>query len=158
MEEQNARSDRLELPGRSDPKVNILQLVFNWLSDEGNGRWVMVLDNVDDDRVFFPNVGNPQQAEDESTPLANYLPQTSSGSILITSRNKDAAFRLTGDSRNIRETKKMGEHLALHLFRKKLQAVPAQAEAGALIRALECIPLAITQAAEKSLSYSALIG
>ncbi|KAJ5878253.1 hypothetical protein N7455_001718 [Penicillium solitum] len=38
-----------EVPGRDDPKMNILQLVYQWLCDARNGRWLMVLDNADDD-------------------------------------------------------------------------------------------------------------
>jgi hypothetical protein len=47
-------ADRLELPGRNDPQVNIYKLVSSWLGDEVNGRWTMVLDNVDNVEVFFP--------------------------------------------------------------------------------------------------------
>jgi hypothetical protein len=32
-----------EIPGRDDPKIDILQLVYQWLRDPRNGRWVMVL-------------------------------------------------------------------------------------------------------------------
>jgi hypothetical protein len=46
-------ADRLELPGRYDLKVSVLQLVKDWLCDDANGRWTMVLDNVDDVEVFY---------------------------------------------------------------------------------------------------------
>lgn len=46
-------ADRLELPGRDNPKVNVLRLVYNWLSSKANGQWLMILDNVDDGSVFF---------------------------------------------------------------------------------------------------------
>jgi hypothetical protein len=42
-----------EIPGRDDPKINILQLVYQWLGDVRNGRWLMVLDNADDNSIFF---------------------------------------------------------------------------------------------------------
>jgi hypothetical protein len=48
-------AERLELPGRDDPMANVLRLVYNWLSDEVNGQWHMILDNVDDGSVFFGN-------------------------------------------------------------------------------------------------------
>lgn len=44
---------KVELPGRDDPKVDTLQLVYDWFCDERNGRWLMVIDNADDDEVFF---------------------------------------------------------------------------------------------------------
>jgi hypothetical protein len=48
-------AERLELPGRNDPKTDVLRLVRNWLSDESNGQWTMILDNVDDIETFFPS-------------------------------------------------------------------------------------------------------
>ncbi|RYN53567.1 hypothetical protein AA0118_g9685 [Alternaria tenuissima] len=46
---------RLGLPGRDDPEANVLRLVHDWLRDEANGQWVMVVDNVDDVETFFPS-------------------------------------------------------------------------------------------------------
>lgn len=34
---------KVDLPGRDDPKTDILRLVCNWLCDEKNGRWLMNL-------------------------------------------------------------------------------------------------------------------
>jgi hypothetical protein len=52
------------IPGRDDPKINILQLVYQWLCDARNGRWLMVLDNADDDGIFFSS-----NTSDERGPL-----------------------------------------------------------------------------------------
>jgi hypothetical protein len=41
-------ADRLELRERNDPKLDVLRLVSNWLCDETNWRWMMILDNADD--------------------------------------------------------------------------------------------------------------
>jgi hypothetical protein len=92
-------AERLELPGRNDPKVDILRLVRNWLCDEANGKWAMVLDNADDIEMFYPK---QTRAEDRMAtgPIAAYLPQSRNGSILITSRSKDAAARLAGGYKN----------------------------------------------------------
>jgi hypothetical protein len=54
-EAYRAIANRLELPGRSDPKANVLRLVGDWLRDKANGRWVMVIDNVDNVETFFPS-------------------------------------------------------------------------------------------------------
>jgi hypothetical protein len=40
-------------PGRDGPKMNILQLVYQWLYDARNGRWLVRLDKTDDDEIFF---------------------------------------------------------------------------------------------------------
>ncbi|KAF5015728.1 hypothetical protein F66182_12838, partial [Fusarium sp. NRRL 66182] len=81
------------------------------------------------------------------TPLATYLPQSRNGSILITSRSKDAAARLAGGYRNIKEVCAMDESQALDLFRNKLECASDEEGAVDLLRALDYIPLAITQAA-----------
>jgi hypothetical protein len=39
---------RLKIPGTQDPETNIVEIVFDWLSDEDNGPWLLVLDNADD--------------------------------------------------------------------------------------------------------------
>jgi tetratricopeptide (TPR) repeat protein len=142
-------ADRLQLPGRSDPKANVLQLVSEWLRDEANGRWVMVLDNVDDVETFYPS-RKRQRGEadaDAQTPLATYLPQSRHGAILVTSRSKDAAARLAGGHNKTKEVLAMDEGEGLQLLRNKLGDLPHEESAVELLRALDCIPLAISQAA-----------
>jgi ribosomal protein L18E len=68
-------ADRLELPRRNDPTVNVLQLVRDWLYDEANSKWTMVLDNVDDIEVFYPKRKRIRgDSQDIPTPLAAFLP------------------------------------------------------------------------------------
>jgi hypothetical protein len=70
-------ADRLELPGRLDPKADVLRLVSNWLCDETKGQWTMVVDNVDDVETFFPLQRREQDetVESSSPSLAAYLPK-----------------------------------------------------------------------------------
>jgi hypothetical protein len=144
-------AERLQLPGRSDPKANVLRLVSNWLQDEANGRWLMVLDNVDDVATFFPSrkrQRNEADADaDAQTQLATYLPQSRNGAILVTSRSKDAATRLAGGYNKIKEVLAMDEGEGLQLLRNKLHDTLIEESAVGLLRALDCIPLAVTQAA-----------
>ncbi|RYP14237.1 hypothetical protein DL765_006517 [Monosporascus sp. GIB2] len=141
-------ADKLELPRRHDPKVDVLRLVSNWLCDETIGRWTMVLDNVDDAETFLSRKREQDEpSESSSAPLAAYLPQSRNGSILITSRNKDAAARLAGGYKNIKEVRAMDEGQALRLFQNKLQSASKEEGAANLVCALDYIPLAITQAA-----------
>jgi Tfp pilus assembly protein PilF len=133
-----------EIPGREDPKTNILQLVYHWLCDPGNGRWLMVLDNADDDSIFFS--GNESN---ERGLLVSFLPQTAHGSILITSRNGLTARNLVGNDGHVIKVQPMTEAESLALLRARIPA-PQPGESGedekALVQALEYIPLAITQA------------
>ena len=145
-------ADRLELPGRNDPKISVLQLVSDWLRDEANGRWTMILDNVDNVEVFYPKQGRSQDPKSEhsssiSSPLAAYLPQSHNGSILITSRSKDAAAKLTGSYRNVKEVQVMDKDQALLLLQKKLEDSSNKDGTADLLYALNYIPLTITQAA-----------
>jgi tetratricopeptide (TPR) repeat protein len=142
-------AQRLELPGLDDPKTDVLRLVHNWLCNEINGKWIIVLDNADDIETFYPKQTrtNNKQSGNSFTSLTDYLPQSPNGSILITSRSKDAASRLAGGYHNIKEVETFGEHQALQLLRNKLQGTASDEDASDLIRTLDYIPLAITQAA-----------
>jgi tetratricopeptide (TPR) repeat protein len=142
----------LLLPGWDDPKANTRHLVSGWLRDEKNGNWLMVLDNVDDSNVFFGSGANMSSGEDDSTqsntPLFTYLPQSSNGSILVTSRNREAALKLTTNGQNIINVHPMGEEDARALLRKKLpDDRSSEEDCIGLVQALEQLPLAITQAA-----------
>ncbi|XTI88858.1 hypothetical protein V2W45_1238678, partial [Cenococcum geophilum] len=69
------------------------------------------------------------------------------GSILITSRSRDVAYRLTGSHPYITEVKPMDEGDALALLQKKLSFDADEHNAIKLLQALDYMPLAITQAA-----------
>ncbi|KAJ6003890.1 hypothetical protein N7540_013172 [Penicillium herquei] len=133
-----------EIPGRDDPKMNILQLVYQWLCDAQNGRWLMVLDNADDDGIFFS--GN---ISDEREPLVKFLPQAAHGSMLITSRNGLAARNLVGSEGHVIAVQPMNEEESLTLLQARIPAPQpgeTREDEKALVQALEYIPLAITQA------------
>lgn len=103
----------------------------------------MVLDNADDSGIFFNS-----NTSNERGPLVSFLPQAAHGSILITSRNGLAARNLVGRDGHVIEVQPMTEEESLVLLRAR---IPQSGESGedetALIKALEYIPLAITQAA-----------
>ena len=83
-------ADILQLPGRDDTTINVLQLVFSWLCSEASGRWLMVVDNADDVNVFNTTKRDGQEAVSNSTgrmlTLGSLLPQSQNGSILVRSR------------------------------------------------------------------------
>ena len=135
-------ADAINLPGRQQPKADILELVHNWLSIERNGKWLIILDSSDDIDVFYGARG----AQD-SQPLASYLPQSQNGTVLITSRDKSVARRLTGDGRNIIEVGPMVQDEAVLLLEKRLGPLSDQRIAAELVQALYHVPLAISQAA-----------
>ena len=147
-------ADKIPIPGREDPKANILQLVCAWLSDRRNGQWLMILDNADDDSVFFAadedSAGTAQISDitSHTKPLEGFLPQTPNGMILITSRNRIAAINLVGTYDSIVQVEPMDEEDALALLKTRVPfSESSKADAKALVQALERIPLAITHAA-----------
>ncbi|KAH0556924.1 hypothetical protein GP486_005284, partial [Trichoglossum hirsutum] len=140
------------MEGWDGPKADVLRLVRNWLCDESNGRWVMIIDNADDSGVFFPPLDRTQatgadRSGQAAESLSEFLPQSPNGSILITSRSRDVAYRLTGSHAYIREIKPMDGGDALALLRKKLSFDTDEHNAIELLQALDYMPLAITQAA-----------
>jgi tetratricopeptide (TPR) repeat protein len=126
-------------------------MIYNWLSNESNGSWLMILDNADDAKVFFGH-GGTDICRDATTltvrSLASYLPQSRHGSILVTSRDRDAAIRLTGHSGRLVEVNAMNLHESMALLETRIKVEKStQLDAEQLLRELDYIPLAITQAA-----------
>ena len=131
--------------------MNALDIVCDWLSSDNT--WLMVLDNADSKDVFFNQqptaVSQTPDSQPTTVPLVEYLPQTSHrGSILITSRNRDAAVRLTGSAANLIHVPHMKKEDAVALLCQKLpDDCSSDDEKIELIELLESLPLAITQAA-----------
>ncbi|KAK6362595.1 hypothetical protein TWF730_000052 [Orbilia blumenaviensis] len=147
-------AEKLKIPGRSDPKVNILPLVYDWLSGEASGRWLIILDNVDDGNVFLEKnddaeaVSSQDQAVSSQPPLANFLPHSPNGSILITSRNSLAAKNLVDTFGESIQVEPMEEADSLEMFKTKISGdVSSESDLKELVHLLEGIPLAITHAA-----------
>ena len=95
---------KLDLSGWDDPKTNTLQVVSDWLTDEDHPHWLIVLDNADDAGMFFnlrKETSKGTAVNQYTSPMCMYLPQTSKGSILVTSRNRQAVFRLTDRSEHV---------------------------------------------------------
>jgi tetratricopeptide (TPR) repeat protein len=140
----------LQLPGWDDFKVDILRLVSGWLSNVDNGRWLMILDNADDIDVFRQTQETSQNNEtpQHPIPLASYIPQTSTGSVLITTRDRKAALWLSGGYENVIPVEAMDEDQAKQLLRTKIPpSLSTELDLEHLVRELEYLPLAITQAA-----------
>lgn len=137
-------TDYLEIPGWQDPKADVFQLVHNWLRDEKSGRWLLILDNLDN-----PDLLRGQETGVNSKrrqPITAYLLQSQNETILITSRNKDVALKLI-EEKDIVVVQPMAPVHALSLFEKKLGPLDQGDDTMELAAALEYMPLAIVQAA-----------
>jgi tetratricopeptide (TPR) repeat protein len=136
-------ADNVKLTGRQDPQANIFKLVHDWLS-RCKQRWLLVLDNVDDARFLVERPAADSKIG--ARPLREYLPHCDRGSVLVTTRNKQAALKLV-EQRDIVEVEPMDEPSALLLLEKKLGTQADDSKTTELAAALEYMPLAIVQAA-----------
>ncbi|KAJ5301615.1 hypothetical protein N7508_006478 [Penicillium antarcticum] len=145
-------ADQVKISGRQNLQINIFKLVENWLRDEKKGKWILILDNIDDD-VFLrkpPATGPEAKIYDHSNaptkPLLEYLPRSLCGSILITSRTREVALKMV-DYKDLIEVKPMEDSEALELLQRKLDLLGESQESQQLVKELEFMPLAIVQAA-----------
>ncbi|KAF2725921.1 hypothetical protein K431DRAFT_214502 [Polychaeton citri CBS 116435] len=138
-------ADQLKLFGRNNANADILQLLKIWLRDSSKGRWLIVLDNVDDadfllDPVVVAGGAQARRRRIDCIPVCDH------GSVLITTRSKIEALKLVYDS-NMIDVLPMDQGDAEALLEKKFGKLGSQAEKRQLITALDRIPLALTQAA-----------
>jgi hypothetical protein len=143
----------------NDSNTGILSAVHSWLSNERNGKWVMIIDNADDMDVWktttAPLSNKPLRTGKHNTPLGaavypqlqTFLPDSRNGQILVTSRNREVARLLIGSYSQILQVDEMNEPEAIELFSRKTGGHHNPAEVATLAKRLDCIPLAISQAA-----------
>ena len=106
----------------------------------------MILDNMDDDG-FVDARQDASESQHEFT-VRKYLPQRDGSSILITSRDRNTAFRLIDDAHHLLEVRAMSAEEAREILDKKLDSrLGSEGEPSMLATELEYIPLALTQAA-----------
>ncbi|MCJ1452831.1 hypothetical protein MMC28_003176 [Mycoblastus sanguinarius] len=139
-------ADSLNIPDHDLPNVDILPLVFTYLSEQANGQWLMILDNTEDFGAFTGT--GSQSTEAKPRHLASLLPEVTHGSILITSRNKHAAETLVGGISNVLEVPPMSDSHTLTLLRARSgDSQSLEVDCKTLVSRLGNIPLAVTQAA-----------
>lgn len=117
---------RARIRGHDDPKADILRLVSNWLSNEAGDDWLLILDNADDEEVFygtsenFVHIGSSgQDLSHDQSPLVSFLPQTPNGHILVTSRNKSLASKLILGDDAVYEVRLMDKDTAIQFSRRR---------------------------------------
>ncbi|KAF2475957.1 TPR domain protein [Lindgomyces ingoldianus] len=144
-------ADRVKLAGRNDPQADLFKLVHNWLRNERNRKWLLVLDNADGAAALSRPLNRDQSAQPtkDSAPqwhLSKYLPPSSYGSVLVTSRTKSVALQLV-ESCDIIPVEPMHDASAQELLHRKLGGEIEKDGIAELAAALEFMPLALVQAA-----------
>ncbi|PCD20291.1 hypothetical protein AU210_016159 [Fusarium oxysporum f. sp. radicis-cucumerinum] len=131
--------------------LDLLDAVRNAI--EGRPKWLIILDNADDLRFF--GVGRQVTAEEinehQNQNLHKYVPCTSQGTVLWTSRDAHIAGTLVGARRSVEVRSMIMEEATVLLAKirdEPLTSKQASGEAGvdALLEELQCLPLAISQA------------
>jgi tetratricopeptide (TPR) repeat protein len=136
----------VRIMGRNDKDADILNLVYEWLRNKHNGNWVMILDNADDKEVFTSYPSAHRQAS-LGKQIRDFLPQSSNGSLLVTSRSRDAAYHVTCNYKYILTVEPMTESEAMALMQSQFEEVHPESEIKLLAETLGFVPLAISQAA-----------
>jgi tetratricopeptide (TPR) repeat protein len=126
------------------PGIDVPRVVEKWLRNESSGRWLLIVDNVDNEDVIFEK----REGEEDGTialDLVSCLPKVEHGSILFTTRYKKIALKLTKDLIEIDE---MTEEEAVQLLKKNLTNEDFNSKNVKLLLEELCyIPLAISHAA-----------
>ena len=123
-------------------------MVSDYLCEEQNNHWLLILDNADDSQIFIERSEATSSVAEHNEPLYKYIPRSERGTVLITTRDKRVGQRLTVP-RAVVVLKPMGESEAEELLRSRLEETEKwnREDVKQLLEALEYLPLAITQAA-----------
>ena len=139
---------------RYSPEIDCLRIVEDWLREEKNGPWLMIVDNVDDTEVIF----SPLDTEPSSpTQLLSCIPNVDHGSVLFTTRWKAVAQKVA--KKDHVQIGEMTEQDAKNLLKSYLgDEYEESPHVDVLLEELGYIPLAISHAAalmsEKLISIS----
>lgn len=141
-------ADQVKVRGRKDPKADVFKLVHDWLRDDKNGQWLLVLDNADDAAVLSPadhssGGGSGSGGSAVKQRLSRYLPSSRRGLILVISWIRRAAMQVVEDS-DVIPIKLIYDIATYALLYKKLRdKVDRSNSITKLATALEHMPLAL---------------
>ncbi|KAJ4312794.1 hypothetical protein N0V94_007267 [Neodidymelliopsis sp. IMI 364377] len=150
-------AELIKVRGCKDSQADVFKLVHDWLRNEKNGPWLLVLDNADDADVLAPrtiqdrnagvNDGDQGNSGALKQRLSSCLPPSRHGSVLVTTRTRRAAIQIVEHS-DIIPVEPMDNTAAHALLRIKLGDKSGRDDGVTeLAAALDYMPLALAQAA-----------
>lgn len=156
---------RSNLLGEGGPTTLPLEAVRRFLLNEDNGRWLMIVDNADNPNTFLsPSNESSSASRDpdrlQRVALGTYIPRCAHGRIVFTTNSKALGERLSMQGFVI-EIPPSDLDEACELLHKRLfedmqlaesppsyrREIPTKAELEKLCGYLDCLPLALSQAA-----------
>jgi hypothetical protein len=118
-----------------DKQADIKTLVQHHLSQESAGKWLLIVDNVDDMGMWNNNV-------------KAYLPKSQQGCVICTTRSRKVAVKIAAP--NVVEVPEMDEEMGMQLLAKSLinkELLDSHQDALKLLDQPSFLPLALVQAA-----------
>jgi NB-ARC domain len=134
---------QLQIPNIEKEQVDVQQLVQQRLNQENSGKWLLVFDNADDITIWTDKAKN---TTGEGRRIS-YLPKSKYGSIVFTTRSREAAVKLAG--KNVVPVGEMDNVMAKDLLGKSLINPDILVDKKAIkdvLRKLTYLPLAVVQA------------
>ena len=131
------------IAGYKDPKADNVQLLHSWLRTDSNSEWLMIIDNIDDLSILDERVLSPRGPNN----VLQFLTGKFYGQLLFTTRDRRVGERLAVRGNTIivpAMSLTEGRQLLLAYSNTPLEY--KKEEADYLINALDCVPLAISQA------------
>ena len=146
--------EQVQVPGSSDPTVNVFQLFRAWLLDRKQRRtWLIILDNADDSQLLrqSPSAAGDDQGQEHaeySERYLDYIPVYELGTLLATSRNRATALQIVSPN-DIIDIGPMDKTQGLAMLQQKLgpNIIHSVDELSQLATELDLMPLAMSQAA-----------
>jgi tetratricopeptide (TPR) repeat protein len=135
---------RLRIPGIADENADVKKLVQTTLSSKSMADWLMIVDNADDHDVLLGEM----DSNSKPARLRDYLPRSSRGAVLFTTRSRKIAEALTQS--NVLEVTDMGRTDVKELLTRRLSKktlLDDETAVNKLLVLLTDLPLAIVQAA-----------
>ena len=124
----------------SEKDEDVKELVRRHLSATSAGRWLLIVDNADDTGIL--------EGSETAAGLLEYLPESDLGLTIFTTRNHEVAQSLVGS--DVVEVERIDQQEAMGLLVRSvvrkdlLNYIANRIE---LLNELDCLPLAIAQAA-----------
>jgi hypothetical protein len=133
--------------GRQSAEKDKMRAVQNWLESEASGRWLLIIDNADDQDLIY---GTSQ--------MADSFPRSDRSSIIMTTRDEAVGLKFTGTASRIVVVQALDVTSSRTLLEGKLgQDAADEDSCRALAEELEGVPLALVQAAASKLNSTLLL-